>query len=100
MYHHGVTGFIHNSVFACLFFSVCVCIRVCMFACMCVRAKKRGVSVMCQGRETYGERQSEVERRVQPGHVSTVMEDIFSTWTLNTSLPDIVSVGVRLLLCV
>lgn len=50
--------------------------------------------MMCQGRETYGGRQSEAVSRVQPGHVSTVMEDIFYAWTLNTSLSKTIPVCV------
>lgn len=86
MYHHSVTRFIHNSVLVCLF-CICVCV-------------KQGESMMCQGQETYGRRQSVAVSRVQPGHVSAVIEDIFYTWTLNTSLSDVLSVGVRLFQCV
>lgn len=86
MYHHSVTGFIHNSALVCLFLWVCG-----------DRKERECVCVMCQGQETYGGRQSEAAVRVQPGHVSAVMEDIFYTWTLNTSLSDALSVDVRLL---
>ncbi len=72
----------------------------CLFVCVCVCVFKKGEGTMCQGQETYGGRQSEAVSRVQPGHVSTVMEDIFYTWTLNTSLSDVLSVDVTLLQCV
>lgn len=51
---------------------------------------------MCQGEETYGGRQSEAVSRLQPGRIPAVMEDIFYTWTLNTSLSDVLSADVRL----
>ena len=58
------------------------------FVCVC----KKGEGMMCQGQETYGGRQSEAVSREQPGRVSAVMEDIFYSWTLNTSLSDVLSV--------
>lgn len=37
---------------------------------------------MCQGKKTYGRRQSETLSGVHPGNVPPVMEDISHTWTL------------------
>ena len=72
MYHHSVAGFIHNSVFVCSWF---VCVQ---------KKKKKKESMMCQGKETYGGRQSEEVSGVQPGHVPAALEDIFYARVLNT----------------
>lgn len=77
--------------------SIIQCLCSCLCVCACILKKEK--SMMCQGEETYGGRQSEAVSRVQPGHIPAVMEDIFYTGTLNISLFDVLSADVRLWVC-